>query len=160
MKTHLAIATAVLLSLISVHAQNVAPSTNRLSVEQPLGEIKAKRPLLRDAGAHAKETKAKEALLQLQNDPELAALRNRLAKASNPAFAKPEQHGEAGKISEELVQKEFEKIVALHPELKDYLQARLDQRKELMSLLGQHAHDPAARAKILQAMAEEPKAAK
>ena len=123
-----------------------APGKAKPSVDDEIAALKAKYPILHDAASVAKEKKFKEAAARLNADPEIQKLLEEMKKA----FYAADGHQKAFQANQALLKKEREKILAVHPDLKDYVDAKLEYRREMDELLRQRAADPADKEKIKQ----------
>lgn len=122
------------------------PGQTARSLDDEITAIRNKHPILQDAASVARERKFHEATAQLNADPEIQKLREELGKAFYTAGG-PRKVDEANQA---LLKREREKVPAVHPDLKEYVDARLAYRREIGELMGRHASDPAAREKIKQ----------
>ncbi|MEW6306541.1 MAG: hypothetical protein AB1705_24000 [Verrucomicrobiota bacterium] len=92
--------------------------------ETRIVELKSRQAALRAKDGGAQETQFKSATAAVQRDPELSRLRSELALLHNAKRPAPERAKRVEQLNEELLQKQHAKILALHPELKDYLAAK------------------------------------
>jgi hypothetical protein len=100
--------------------------------------LNQKYPLLFDTNSTAREAKCVQAVGQLKDDAELAALKTQLDAARNASVS---DSAKIVKLSQDLQKKQFEKIAGLYPELQTYLEAKANHQKERLALMKEYAND-------------------
>jgi len=144
MKTIMIIALALSASLNLAVAQEVPASA---AVQGKVAALNQKYPVLFDAESDAKEALCEAAIAQLKDDAELATLKSNLNAA---LAASPRDSAQISSCSQALQAKQFEKIVALRPEVRAYLEAKANHQRERAALLREYANDAAAQRVIAE----------
>lgn len=152
MRTPLSLALLALLITWSASAQEKQPSTPNakpIPLDEKLSAIKAKHAVLHDRDSTAKVQRLREVGPAIDADPEVVQASKRLHEALT-AFRMGEHHdpGEMIAAQKAFIDKQAEVISRKHPELRDYVRAKVEQQRELVQLLKEHAKEPEARARI------------
>lgn len=152
MKTLLSLTLMALVTTWTASAQEKqpgAPNAKPIPLDEKLSAIKAKHAVLHDRDSTAKGQRLREVGPAIDADPEVVQASKRLQEALT-AFRMGEHNDPAEMIAAQtaFIDKQAEVISRRHPELRDYVRAKVEQQRELVQLLKAHAKDPEARARI------------